>query len=133
VLCGDGVATTVQAMQRVAVHRQGKEERQLASCGKPDQRRGIMRSVVNKRIVEKVIDFWKGKDIKDWLERVGLKVVEDRGDVLVIQGQVRTALNRNNDPVTIFICLVFALFGAFWIFVCRDGLVEIREYWKKHI
>ena len=92
-----------------------------------------MEILISKRVAQKAIDFCEGKDIKDWLRSVGIEILSDNGKVLHIKGKVRTALVRDSDPVTVFCCLAFALFGAFWTFVCKDGLEIVKDYWKRKV
>ena len=92
-----------------------------------------MEILISKRVAQKAIDFCEGKDIKDWLRSVGIEILSDNGKVLHIKGKVRTALVRDSDPVTVFCCLAFALFGVFWTFVCKDGLEIVKDYWKRKV
>ena len=92
-----------------------------------------MEVLVSRRVAEKAIDFYEGRDIKDWLRSVGVEVISDDGNVLHIKGKVRTALVRGSDPITIFSCLAFALFGAYWTFVCKRGLELVNKYWREKV
>jgi len=92
-----------------------------------------MEILISKRVAQKAIDFCEGKDIKDWLRSVGIEILSDNGKVLHIKGKVRTALVRGSDPVTVFCCLAFALFGVFWTFICKDGLEIVKDYWKRKV
>ena len=87
-------------------------------------------SVLNLR--NKVWDFLDGKDISDWLRRIGVKCWWNN-DVLEIQGKVRTAIYRDLDPVSCYTALAFGIFGAFWIFILKDDYEKLNKEWKEKV
>ena len=89
--------------------------------------------MIAKAIVEKTFEFLDGKDIKDWLEKVGECKCQWSGNTLYIQGKIRTAIYRNLDPINTFICIAMALFGVYWVWVCGDGLKLIDKEWKRRL
>jgi len=85
-------------------------------------------------IAIKVFEFIDGKDISDWIKSVGnCNCWYDNDDVLVIDGKIRTALNRKTDPINIAICLCLVLFGLNYIKVCPNITQIVDSIWKKRL
>jgi len=87
---------------------------------------------IAQRIAEKTFEFLDGKDIKEWLEKMGCKC-EWNNSVLFINGSVRTAIYRSLDPINTYVCLSMALFGPYWVYVCGGGLDIIKREWARRL
>ena len=73
------------------------------------------------RISEFVLRFIAGADITEQLETWGV-AVEQKGNVYYLSGKVRTAIHRNLDPISCYVCIATALFGPFWIYLLKRRL-----------
>jgi len=89
--------------------------------------------MISETIVEKTFEFIDGKDISDWLEKVGNCKCTWNGNNLHIQGSINTAIYRKLDPVSIYVCISMALFGVFWVWVCGDGLKLLNKEWRRRL
>ena len=73
------------------------------------------------RIVEMVFRYKSGDvdGFAKWLEDIGGRVVERKGDMLIFDGPsgIRTGIHSDLDPITIAVCLGFAIAGMFWPFM----------------
>ena len=83
-------------------------------------------------LIKQTFAFLDGNDISNWLEELGCKC-EWKGNVLYIDGLIKTAIHRQLDPVNIYVCIAFALFGPYWPWVCGDGLKRINKIWKERL
>ena len=83
-------------------------------------------------LIKQTFAFLDGDDISNWLEELGCKC-EWKDDVLYIDGQVRTAIYRQLDPVNTYVCIAFTLFGPYWTWICGDGLKRINKIWKERL
>ena len=85
-------------------------------------------------IANKVFEFIDGKDISNWIRSVGnCDCWYDNDDVLVIDGKIRTALNRKTDPINLTVCLCLALFGFNYIEVCPNITQVADSIQKKRL
>jgi len=78
-------------------------------------------------IGELVIRFLEGEDITPRLEKWGVKV-HQKGSVFYLTGKVKTAIHRQLDPITCYVCIAFSLFGPYWVFLLRE---DYRRFGKK--
>jgi hypothetical protein len=84
------------------------------------------------RLVEMV--FSSPEQVAVWLARIGLEVVTQEGPVLTFHNphlHFRAGLLWNSDPVSRAVGLGFALYGAYWPFVCPGLLKAVNEQWQK--
>ena len=83
-------------------------------------------------IKSKVWQFLDGEDISPWLNRIGVKNWWD-GNVLHIEGQVRTSIHRELDPATCYACLALGIFGVFWPWVLGDDFKQLNKEWRERV
>ena len=89
--------------------------------------------MISRRLAEMTFAFLKGEDITKWLETVGGCVCEWVDNTLYVRGHVVTAISRKMDPVTIYVCLGFTLFGLAWPWMCGGGMNEVNKRWRKQV
>jgi len=90
-------------------------------------------NLITETIVEKTFEFIDGKDISDWLEKVGNCKCTWNGNNLHIQGNINTAIYRKLESSK-YLCLYFYGFvWAFWVWICGDGLKLLNKEWKRRL
>ncbi|RLG02014.1 MAG: hypothetical protein DRN49_00045 [Thaumarchaeota archaeon] len=78
------------------------------------------------KISDFVLRFLAGADITEQLEAWDVQV-EEKNKIYYLNGKVRTAIHRQLDPISCYVCLAMALFGPFWIFLLRDDYNQFRK------
>ncbi len=78
------------------------------------------------KISEFVLRFLAGADITEQLEAWDIQV-EKKDKVYYLTGKVRTAIHRQLDPISCYVCIAMALFGPFWIFLLKEDYNQFRK------
>ena len=88
---------------------------------------------VENRIVDLVFQIKQGNftEFLRLLNASGISYTETEKDVYNIAGRVRATIYSGTDPVSLFVCICYALLGEFWPYIVPNGMKKLHKRWKK--